>query len=229
MPVQVFTLTRMQLQQEATLMHMTHIHRTHRRKHANSHTSDRCECLCSDWALKPLELGRSMQACSAKGCYFGCVYSSHSHPPPTHTHRILNTFTRKCNAKFSSLADVPWWKTAPKNSHRWCCTPPASVTSPPPHPSPPVSYSSGSQRSALAHRWGSGPAGRRFPRCLLCLPHDGAVYRSVCRLSSCPFDTSATRASCLNLWYMFHIVPRLPATPLATSLSCLDWRLSFLL
>lgn len=142
-------------------------------------------------------------------------------PPPSlfwrHSHITYNT-------AFTSLTDVPRGKTALKNSHRWCYTPPASVTSQtvlhsPSPPQRPVSLIWFSEVDGFQQASSSAS----FQPCL-------QIHNCLISVQSTP----APRTACLNLWTFIPmrpvtpIVPLLPAIALATSLIS-DWQFSWCL
>lgn len=138
-----------------------------------------------------------MQARSAKGRYCGSVYSSRLYiffSPPSRQPRtlpILKTLTHYIQRSIHLANRCPQRKTALKNSHRWCYTPPASVTSQTaphrtahptsPHPTQPtprgLSPSSGSLRQAFFQK------GLLLLLLLLLLHHYRCVYRFIAALS----------------------------------------------
>lgn len=80
---------------------------------------------------------------------------------PHSTHSLFWRHSHKTyNTPFTSIADVPRERTALKNSHRWCCTPSASVTSQTaPHCSPHLAQPSPEARLSPLVIWG-----RRSPK-----------------------------------------------------------------
>lgn len=112
-----------------------------------------------------------------------CVFFSSS-LPPSFTHRtlpILKTFTHNIQHSIHLPNRCPQRKTALKNSHRWCYTPPASVTSQTaPHCSPHLT-----QPTPEACLTPLVLGGTRFPKrplLLLLQRHSRCVYRSITAL-----------------------------------------------
>lgn len=186
---------------------------------ACTHTP-RCGYLCADWYLKS-----SRWADPCKLVTLDVFTALADAPPPVppppslfwrHSHITYNT-------AFTSLTDVPRGKTALKNSHRWCYTPPASVTSQtvlhsPSPPQRPVSLIWFFEVDGFQQASSSAS----FQPCL-------QIHNCLISVQSTP----APRTACLNLWTFIPIrpvtpiVPLLPAIALATSLIS-DWQFSLM-
>lgn len=149
MPVQVFTHSHTDLTETPhTHMHMTHIHRAHKDKHVNSFSHTHTHTLTGVDAFAVTDLLKAQagqihaSSLSQRMLLWKCLQLSliffffffsslFSFPPHTHTHTlpILKTFTHNIEHNIHLHNRCPQRKTALKNSHRWCYTPPASVTS----------------------------------------------------------------------------------------------------
>lgn len=168
-----------------------------------------------------------MQACSAKGCYFGNVLKlSLNTRTHTLTLPILKTFTYNIQHSIQLPNRCPQRKTALKNSHRWCSNPQTSVTSQTaPHCSPHLTQPT--PEVCLTHLvLGVIPFPKGLLLCViyfLCLQ----IHNSFTISQSTP----APHTACLNLGTfvptgpIIPIVPLLPAIAPATSLVS-DWQFS---